>query len=114
MAATFLATPAVQFLPPGAHFGGLAVLFLLTGAGGGFFLIPTVSFIQIRPPVNARGKTLGVSNFLSFCGVALSGAVFMPLAQLRPSWGIFASGAITLLFLAGMHVQFGKCHEPGC
>ena len=108
MAVTFLATPAVQFLPPVAHFGSLAVLFLLTGAGGGFFLIPTVSFIQIRPPVNARGKTLGVSNFLSFCGVALSGAIFLPLSPLPPSWGLFACGVITLLFLAFMRRQFTK------
>ena len=111
MAVTLLAVPAVNLLPGAAHFWALAGLFIFTGAGGGFFLIPTVSFIQIRPQANARGKTLGVSNFLSFCGVALSGAVFMPLAQLLPSWGIFASGVITLLFLAAMRVQFGKCGE---
>ena len=87
----------------------LLALFLLTGAGGGFFLIPTVSFIQIRPPVNARGKTLGVSNFLSFCGVALSGAMFLPLSPLLPSWGLFACGVITLLFLSFMHWQFTRC-----
>ena len=109
MAATFLAVPAAQFLPPYTHFGSLLGLFLLTGAGGGFFLIPTVSFIQIRPPVNARGKTLGVSNFLSFCGVALSGAMFLPLSPLPPSWGLFACGMITLLFLVFMSRQFTKC-----
>ena len=111
MAVTFLAVPLVQFLPPAAHLGALLGLFLLTGAGGGFFLIPTVSFIQIRPPVNARGKTLGVSNFLSFCGVALSGSMFLPLSPLPPSWGLFACGLITLLFLAFMRWQFTKCNN---
>ncbi len=109
MAVTFLAVPSIHFLPEAAHFTGLSILFLLTGAGGGFFLIPTVSFIQIRPPVNARGKTLGVSNFLSFCGVALSGAVFLPLALLTPSWGLCACGGITVLFLGAMFLQFKKC-----
>ena len=108
MATTLMAVPAVVMLPDAAHFSGLAALFLLTGAGGGFFLIPTVSFIQIRPPANARGKTLGVSNFLSFCGVALSGAMFMPLARLFPSWGIFACGVITLFFMGVMFLQFRK------
>ena len=114
MAATLLAVPAVTVLPGAAHFSGLVALFVLTGAGGGFFLIPTVSFIQIRPPANARGKTLGVSNFLSFCGVALSGVIFMPLSRLLPSWGIFACGLIALFFMGVMFLQFRKCVEPGC
>lgn len=102
MAGTFLLVPAVALLPVAASFTALMLLLALAGAGGGFFLIPTVSFIQIRPPENARGKTLGVSNFLSFCGVALSGAVFWPLSHLIPSWGLAACGGITLLFLIGM------------
>ena len=102
MGASFLAAPGMALLPPSAQFTALLGLFVFTGAGGGFFLIPTVSFIQIRPPENARGKTLGVSNFLSFCGVALSGAFFWPLSQLPPSWGLAACGGITLLFLALM------------
>ena len=50
MAATFLAVPAAQFLPPYTHFGSLLGLFLLTGAGAallGFFLLGEPASPQI-------------------------------------------------------------------
>lgn len=113
MGGSFLAIPAISFLPQSVQMMAFLGLFVFTGAGGGFFLIPTVSFIQIRPPENARGKTLGVSNFLSFCGVALSGTFFWPLSHLTPSWGLAACGGITFSFLALMFLGLRSTFRAG-
>ena len=58
------------------QFAYLFALFAFSGICGGLYLIPLVSFIQVRPAATEKGKTLGISNFLCFSGILLSGIVF--------------------------------------
>jgi len=77
----------------------LVSAFAFTGVCGGFYLIPLVSFIQIRPKATEKGKVLGISNFASFTGVALSGLVFILVGKASPSWLLVGGGAFGLAFM---------------
>jgi MFS family permease len=46
------------------------------GVAAGFFVVPVNALIQNRPKPEEKGRVIGVSNFLSFGGIALQ-----PLAQ---------------------------------
>ncbi len=66
-----------------AVISSLAVL----GIAGGLFLIPLISFIQIRPAPNVKGRVIAASSFADFCGIFVSGAVIHLFNHfnLRPS-----------------------------
>lgn len=107
MSLGMLLTPAMYLLAPEHYFSYALLLFALTGVAGGMYLIPAVSFIQIRPAPEFLGKTLGCSNFSSFVGIIVAGAVFWPLAQLKPSSGLLLCGAGGILFMcwAGLFLR---------
>lgn len=69
------------------------------GVCGGVYLIPLASFIQVRPPADSKGKTLGASNFLSFVAMAASGAAFQAISLLPPALTFAVYGGATLLFI---------------
>lgn len=92
MSLGMLLSPGMYGLAVESRFTYSLVLFALAGIAGGLYLIPAVSFIQVRPAPEVRGKTLGCSNFASFVGIILAGVVFWPLAQLRPSTGLLLCG----------------------
>jgi acyl-[acyl-carrier-protein]-phospholipid O-acyltransferase/long-chain-fatty-acid--[acyl-carrier-protein] ligase len=52
------------------------VLLLLLGLCAGFFVVPVNAMIQNRPKPEEKGRVIGVSNLLSFGGIALQ-----PFAQ---------------------------------
>jgi len=52
------------------------LLLLLLGIGAGFFVVPINAMIQNRPKPEEKGRVIGVSNLLSFGGIALQ-----PFAQ---------------------------------
>lgn len=92
------------------HFAGEStrLLFLITslvvaGCGGGLFLIPLASFIQIRPRADQKGKIIAVSNFTAFGAIFLSGTCFEILnAVFAPSAAMlflgFLVGAAAICF----------------
>jgi Acyl-CoA synthetases (AMP-forming)/AMP-acid ligases II len=84
---------------PVLRFVVLALVFTLTGICGGFYLIPLVSFIQIRPKATEKGKVLGVANFASFTGIILSGLIFMAVGDISPALLLVAGGAVGLIFM---------------
>ena len=93
---------AITPLMPGTvvRFLFLIAAFTFTGFCGGFYLIPIVSFIQIRPKATEKGKILGISNFASFSGIIISGLLFAIFGQMTPTLLLLACSAVCLLFIA--------------
>jgi len=98
-AGLLLAALAPLFPGTTLRFAFLILAFTFTGICGGLYLIPLVSFIQIRPKATDKGKTLGISNFASFTAVALSGLAFMLVGKASPAWLLVASSAVGLAFM---------------
>jgi len=94
-----LAAMAPLFPSTAARLAFLLPVFAFAGFCGGFYLIPLVSFIQIKPKATEKGKILGASNFASFSGVALSGLAFMLVGNVSPTWLLLAGGAFGLAFM---------------
>jgi len=86
--------------PSALHLPWLLICFVFAGVCGGLYLIPLVSFIQIRPPATEKGKVLGISNFASFSAILLSGLLFAPLGFLHPALLPAVAGLAVLIFLA--------------
>jgi len=61
---------------PGLSYRTVMALLVALGTCAGFFVVPVNALIQNRPKPEVKGRVIGVSNFLSFGGVALQ-----PLAQ---------------------------------
>jgi acyl-CoA synthetase (AMP-forming)/AMP-acid ligase II/1-acyl-sn-glycerol-3-phosphate acyltransferase/acyl carrier protein len=95
-----IAAAFVSFLPSSLHLPWLLATFAFAGICGGLYLIPLVSFIQIRPLAEEKGKILGMSNFASFSGIFLSGVVFAPLGFLSPALLLACAGFSIFAFLA--------------
>jgi MFS family permease len=100
MAAGLLVAALAPFLPGTApRFVFLTLVFIFTGFCGGFYLIPLVSFIQVRPKTTEKGKILGISNFASFTGIIISGLVFGLGGEIAPALLLMAAGAVGLAFM---------------
>jgi len=100
MAFGIAAAALAPLMPAGLRLPWLLIAFILAGTCGGLYLIPLVSFIQIRPAAEEQGKVLGISNFASFSGILLSGLVFAPLGFLHPALLLAGTGLVILVFLA--------------
>ena len=61
---------------PGLSYEMVALLLFFLGLSAGFFVVPVNALIQSRPRPEVKGRVIGVSNLLSFGGIALQ-----PLAQ---------------------------------
>ncbi|MCL2459705.1 MAG: MFS transporter, partial [Desulfobulbus sp.] len=100
MAVSLLVATLDPLLPgPGSCFVFLMLTFTATGICGGCYLIPLVSFIQIRPKATEKGKILGISNFASFTGIIVSGLLFMAVGNLTPTLLLAVSGVVVLAFM---------------
>ncbi len=66
------------------------------GFCGGIYSIPLTSFMQVRPEPGEKGKIIGLSNFMSFTAMALSGTAFQLIGLLPPAFTFFLYGAFTL------------------
>ena len=100
-------------LPGMLHFPYLFVLLTISGLCGGLYLIPLVSFIQVRPAATEKGKTLGISNFSCFSGILLSGVLFAWLASVAPSWLLAGSGGGALIFIVWAAVRIARVLPSG-
>ena len=61
---------------PGLTYPIVMVLLSVLGVCAGFFVVPVNALIQNRPRPEVKGRVIGVSNFLSFGGIA-----FQPVVQ---------------------------------
>ena len=101
MAISLLVAAFAPLLPDTIlRFVFLIPVFTITGVCGGFYLIPLVSFIQIRPKATEKGKILGISNFASFTGIIISGLAFAVSGKISPAVLLIAGGIVCLIFIA--------------
>lgn len=69
----------------------------IAGLGGGLFLIPIASFIQVRPSADHKGKVIGIANFTAFSGIFISGTLFAWLRSLcSPATALLLVGLVSL------------------
>ncbi|MCL1915847.1 MAG: MFS transporter [Desulfovibrionaceae bacterium] len=94
-----LAAACAPFLPSALYLPWLLAAFTFTGICGGLYLIPLVSFIQIRPLAWEKGKVLGISNFASFAGILFSGLVFALLGFMHPALLLLCAGLVIFVFM---------------
>lgn len=77
----------IYFAPqisPGFQYQYLFLMMVLTGVGGGIFVIPTESFCQTRPEPSRKGEILSAHNFVDFAGILTSGVLYYVLEALFP------------------------------
>lgn len=98
----------VRFLPGHIYLvtAYLLLVYLLTGICAGMYLIPLVSFIQLRPPETEKGKVLGISNFVAFSGIIMAGFLFALFdwqqelsGKIPPTTLLAGSGIVGWLFV---------------
>jgi acyl-[acyl-carrier-protein]-phospholipid O-acyltransferase/long-chain-fatty-acid--[acyl-carrier-protein] ligase len=84
----------------------------ITGFGGGLFLIPLTSFIQIRPGAREKGKVIGIANFTAFSGIFVSGTLFNYLTAIfSPAASLLVVGLATAGFALLFYILFSKNAE---
>ena len=75
----------------------LATALFVTGAAGGAFLIPLLTYIQVTPVATEKGKILGINNFLDFLGIFIAGELFGRLhPRIEASTLLAGTGAFSL------------------
>ncbi len=85
---------------------------VVAGFGGGLFLIPLTSFIQIRPERYQKGKVIGIANFAAFSGIFVSGAIFSGLTSVfSPATSLLLVGLATAGFGALFFALFRRNAE---
>ena len=100
-------------LPEALQFIWLFLLLMFSGICGGLYLIPLVSFIQVKPAATEKGKTLGISNFSCFSGILLSGLIFAWLSKVPPAWLLSGSGLAALIFITWAAVRIARMFSCG-
>lgn len=100
MSLGLIASGLAPLLPEIVQLHYLLLFFSLTGVCGGVYLIPLISFIQVRPEAAEKGKVLGISNFACFSGISLAGILFACLGSVAPSWLLSGGGFAGLIFMA--------------
>lgn len=111
MALGLILSSLVIILPTTWHLSWLLALFTFTGFSGGIYLIPIVSFIQIRPHASEKGRILGITNFASFSGILLSGLVFIALSFALPAEHLALTGAFVAGYMIWTTVRLRSLHD---
>lgn len=107
---------AIHFAGEAARLPLLIMALVVAGSGGGLFLIPLASFIQLRPRADQKGKIIAVSNFTAFSGIFLSGTCFEVLdAAFTPSVSMLILGLVAgtgALAFGFAFKHYGREHSP--
>ncbi len=106
MTAALLAAAVVPHVPHLSRTGQVAALYVLVaavGIGGGLFLVPVDSFIQVRPAADRKGSVLAAVNFVVFSGMLLGSLAAWPINEyLKPTDGLGLLGVSALLVTLAM------------
>jgi acyl-[acyl-carrier-protein]-phospholipid O-acyltransferase / long-chain-fatty-acid--[acyl-carrier-protein] ligase len=88
----------VPYMPQGARIPAMFAVLTLVGVAGGFLLVPTDSFMQVRAKATERGAILATSAFTSYSGIIVASPLANYLnVHLRPTVGLALGGALTVL-----------------
>ncbi len=104
MSAGFMFSALAPLLPRPLVLPWLMGWYVITGWAAGMFLIPQVSCNQIYPAADEKGKIIGLSNFMSFCGILLAGVIYALLSDgkslfsLSPAWMLVLAALLTAAF----------------
>jgi MFS family permease len=82
MAACMLSVMFVPQLPAPARKWVMIAALGLAGVGGGMFLVPLTSFIQVRPSPDIKGRIIAASYFADFSSMLISGGVYYLLVRI--------------------------------
>ena len=86
------------FVGESVRFAWLAVMFSITGAAGGMFIIPIATLLQVRPAESEKGRVLGASSFLTFCAILGVGLLFSLVGDLgKPTFALALLGGIAVV-----------------
>ncbi len=101
MALCMLTVAIVPSLPAPARKWVVVSALALAGLGGGIFLVPLASFIQVRPRPEVKGRIIAVEYFAAFTAMLISAGVFIlfNLAKTKPS-NCFAIQGIMAIVVA--------------
>lgn len=85
--------------------GGIAAMHMagaLTGLAGACLAVPVTAFLQHAPDEGMKGMTFGVTNFMNFLFMFMSGIYYLsvPVLGISPALAMTGSGAIMLVALA--------------
>jgi len=81
---------------------------MLSAIGGSFFLISSMTVMQLAVPDALRGRVMGIHS-ITFSLIALGGLVLGPLAELLSAPVAVLSGAtVVLLSIAGFSIAFRR------
>ena len=90
----------------------LFVMLLAAGAAGGMVLIPAVTFIQVRPGADEKGRTIGIANFLDFTGIFIAGELFRQMnAAFSPKVQLMVTGVGALAVAWAFAAAFKRAPE---
>jgi acyl-CoA synthetase (AMP-forming)/AMP-acid ligase II/MFS family permease/acyl carrier protein len=99
MGVSLVLAGCVTRLPEAWALPYLLFLFTSTGTAAGIYLIPLISFIQIRPGKEVKGKVQGISNFACFSGIMLSGFILELTGEYSPALLLSGGGLVALAFM---------------
>jgi hypothetical protein len=108
MGGAMVALALVPAFPAALKLGALYALVGLAGAGGGLFLIPCESFLQIRPPAERKGAVWSSANFAAFLGMSLVSLAYTAipaLSALLPTRAYGGLGVATLVFMGWLRLE---------
>ncbi|MBP1628389.1 MAG: nitrate/nitrite transporter [Holophagaceae bacterium] len=109
MGLAMLALALVPSMPRGVQIPALYALIALAGAGGGLFMIPCESFLQVRPAPERKGAVWASANFAAFLGmsaVSLAYTLIPALSALRPTLAYGGLGVASLAFTLWLRMEF--------
>jgi acyl-[acyl-carrier-protein]-phospholipid O-acyltransferase/long-chain-fatty-acid--[acyl-carrier-protein] ligase len=110
MGALMLVVAACGLLPrSGMQNASLLGCIVGIGLAGGALLIPTESFIQVRPSPDRKGSVIAAANMAAFCGILLSGPAANALnAGIPPTLSFGLLGAISIIVAAVLQRRLSR------
>jgi MFS family permease len=102
MAVCMLSVMFVPHLPGPARKWVMIGALGLAGVGGGMFLVPLSSFIQLRPSPDIKGRIIATSYFADFSSMLISGGVYylFAIVAIKPT-NCFGIEAVLTAIVAG-------------
>ncbi len=101
MTGALLAVAAVPHVLAFSRTAQVTALYLcigMVGIGGGLFMVPVDSFIQVRPAADRKGSVLAAVNFVVFSGMLLGSLAALPINKyMTPTNGMGLLGISSLL-----------------